>query len=232
MDFYTFGWPVYTYVRPDRSVPSRKELLDWVMFITWAFRSRGGHDFRQANRGVIMDFTFKAKPENGLLPRHLYKTIHKARLELYQKLAEVIRGHLDYLAENQHEDRMVPCAHHISSVWEDILKLAEDPKSHRVSPSRIHLKICELVESFEKLVKESAPGCPVRPRETLLACEKEMRRCQGINCDGKNTRKTDICRAVTRYGRGFNFKELSWPCPDWVGLMADREPLKGWMHWD
>ncbi|GCB26924.1 halomucin [Aspergillus awamori] len=231
MDFDSFGWPVYAYVRPDRTVPSRKELLDWVMFITWVFRSRGGHDFRQANRGVIMDFTFKAKPEKGLLPRHLYESIHKARLELYQKLAEVIRGHLDYLAENQHEDRMVPCAHHISSVWEDILKLAEDPKSHRVSPSRIHLKICELVESFEKLVKESAPGCPVRPLETLLACEKEMRRCQGINCDGKNARKTDICR-VTRYGWGFNFKELSWPCPDWVGVTADRKPRKRWMPWD
>ncbi|GKZ31631.1 hypothetical protein AbraIFM66950_000298 [Aspergillus brasiliensis] len=218
------GWVEYTSVDPQVHVPSRKELVDWVLFITWVFRSNSGKDFRQATRGVIMNYTFKSKPKSGCLPAEMYKAIYQARMELYQGLANIVRNYLDALAASKHEDCQTHCGLHLMGTWRSILAVLEDPRKYKMSLSRIHQEIQTRVLAFEEVPGSPTPGCCESPAGILRACEEMMRQVLGIDCDGNPVRKIDECQPACSYRPRFNFGAVSWPCLEWLGCEADKMP--------
>ncbi|GLA88711.1 hypothetical protein AtubIFM56815_003173 [Aspergillus tubingensis] len=220
---FSAAWLENTCVKPERYVPSHKELVDWVLFITWVFQSGSGRDFRYATRGVIMDYTFKSKPKDGLLPRDMYEAIYQAQSELYQSFEEIIRKYLSFTLDNEQKIYRTPCEHQSLHPWLLIFTAVENPSAHKVSLSRIHQKMKSLVFNPPKPETLYCAWCEGTWR-TLQACEDEMRRTLGIDCDGNQVQESDKCEGTCLHLPQFNFERWSWPSPDWVGCRADTKP--------
>ncbi|BCR95449.1 uncharacterized protein AKAW2_20389S [Aspergillus luchuensis] len=201
---FSAAWLGSTCVRPKRYVPSHKELVDWVLFITWVFQSGSGRDFRYATRGVIMDYTFKSKPKDGLLPRDMYEAIYQARSELCQSFAEIIREYLGFKPENEQKGLWNFCEHQSLDPWISILTALENPSPYKVSLSRVHQKMKSLVFNSPKPETLYCAWCEGTWR-TLQACEDEMRRTLGIDCDGNQVQESDECDATTIPGAAWYY---------------------------
>ncbi|PWY85472.1 hypothetical protein BO83DRAFT_443240 [Aspergillus eucalypticola CBS 122712] len=223
MERFSAVWLGHVCVGPDRHVPSHKELVDWVLFITWVFQSGSGRDFRHATRGVIMDYTFKSKPKNGLLPRDMYEAIYQARVDLYRSLGIIIRKHWNSMAENNQKGFGTPCEHQSMYPWLSILKVTDNPSKYKASLSRVHQEMKSMVMNKFVLEPSACAWCE-RTVKTLQACEDEMRRILGIDCDGNQVHKSDCSERPCLHCPQFNFWRVSWPCLDWLGCESDERP--------
>ncbi|GKZ24042.1 hypothetical protein AbraIFM66951_010540 [Aspergillus brasiliensis] len=230
LELFMPTWLSNAYLREDgKNIPNHAELLDWVLYITWVFRAE--KDFRQATRGLIMDYyALPDPPKNPYTPKSIYDAIYNARRQVNGELQSAIMEHLWCLNPgNDHRPHYVRlCSHDFRSELHTCFEFTRSPKRYKKSPNGILLEVYKVVRRAEIVGVRNAKHakCELYPHWALHGCEKKIRECLGIGLDRRIVRELSGCEHGSQYLLWFNFDAVNWPCKKWVGEGADEYPYQ------
>ncbi|OJJ75226.1 hypothetical protein ASPBRDRAFT_118852 [Aspergillus brasiliensis CBS 101740] len=223
-------WLRYVYLREDgKNIPNHAELLDWVLYITWVFRAE--KDFRQATRGLIIDYyALPDPPKNPYTPKSIYNAIYNARRQVNGELQSAIMEHLWCLNPgNDHMPHYVRlCSHDFRPELNACFEFTRSPKRYKKSPNGILLEVYKVVRRAEVvgMMNDTYPTCVIHPHWVLHGCEKTIWECLGISLDGNIVEELSDSENESHSPLQFNFDAVNWPCTKWVGEGADEYPYQ------